>query len=271
VRTVHPKGKDINVNLKGVTICCDDFGSGNIPIIFIHGFPFDKSSWEPQMEFLKHTHRVLAYDIRGFGKSTLGEENMTISLFADDLVELMDVLQINKAVACGLSMGGYILLNAVNRYPERFEALILSDTQCIADSPEGKEKRYKTIDQINEEGLKDFAEGFVKNVFCPDSLENKKELVEKIKDIILTTSSITITGTLSALAQRPEMCSTLNEILIPVLILCGEEDTITPMSKSEFLNHNIANSQLHSIDKAGHLSNLEQPEEFNRYLTPFIK
>jgi len=162
-------------------------------------------------------------------------------------------------------------LNAVNRYPERFEALILSDTQCIADSPEGKEKRYKTIDQINEDGLKDFAEGFVKNAFCPDSLENKKELVEKIKDIILTTSPITITGTLSALAQRAEMCSTLNEILIPVLILCGEEDTITPMSKSEFLNHNIANSQLHSIDKAGHLSNLEQPDEFNRYLIPFIK
>ncbi len=266
----QPKGKDIHVNLKGVTICCDDFGTGNIPIIFIHGFPFDKSSWEPQMEFLKHTHRVLAYDIRGFGKSTLGEENMTISLFADDLVELMDVLQIDKAVACGLSMGGYILLNAVNRYPERFEALILSDTQCIADSPEGKEKRYKTIDQINEDGLKDFAEGFVKNAFCPDSLENKKELVEKIKDIILTTSPITITGTLSALAKRPEMCSTLNEILIPVLILCGEEDTVTLMTQAAFLNRNIANSEFNSIGKAAHMSNLEQSDEFNRWLSQFV-
>ncbi len=270
METTHSQGKNININLKGVTICCDDFGSGEIPIIFIHGFPFDKSSWLPQIEFLKHTHRVLAYDIRGFGKSTAGEENMSISIFADDLVELMDVLQINKAVACGLSMGGYILLNAVNRYPERFEAIILSDTQCVADSPEGKEKRYKTIDQINAEGLKNFAEGFVQNIFCPESLDAKKELVERIKDIILSTSPITITGTLSALAQRPEMCSTLNEILVPVLILCGEEDTITPMSKSEFLNHNIANSQLHTIEKAGHMSNLEQPEEFNRYLTSFI-
>ncbi len=270
METIQPIGKDININLKGVTICCDDFGTGNIPIIFIHGFPFDKSSWQPQMEFLKHTHRVLAYDIRGFGKSTAGEENVSISLFTDDLIELMDVLQIEKAVACGLSMGGYILLNAVNRYPERFEAIILSDTQCIADSAEGKAKRYKTIDQINEEGLKDFADGFVKNIFCPDSLENKNELVEKIRDIILTTSPITITGTLSALGQRPEMCSTLNEILIPVLILCGEEDTITPMTRAEFLYRNIANSELHSIGKAGHMSNLEQPDEFNSYLTPFI-
>jgi len=270
METVQPQGKDININLKGVTICCDDFGTGDVPVIFIHGFPFDKSSWQPQMEFLKHTHRVLAYDIRGFGKSTAGEENLSISLFADDLVELMDVLQIDKAVACGLSMGGYILLNAVNRYPERFEAIVLSDTQCIADSAEGKEKRYKTIDQINAEGLTDFAEAFVKNVFCPDSLNTKKELVEKIRNIILTTSPITITGTLKALAQRPEMCSTLNEILIPVLVLCGEEDTVTPLAQAEFLNRNIANSEFGTIDNAGHLSNLEQPDEFNRCLTPFI-
>ena len=268
--TVQPQGKDININLKGVTICCDDFGTGVIPIIFIHGFPFDKSTWQPQMEFLKHTHRVLAYDIRGFGKSTAGEENVSISLFADDLIELMDVLQINKAVACGLSMGGYVLLNAVNRYPERFEALILSDTQCIADSTEGREKRYKTIDQINAEGLTDFTEAFIKNIFYHDSLESKKELVEKIRDIILTTSHITITETLSALAQRPEMCSSLNEILIPVLILCGEEDNITPMTQAEVLNRKIANSELHGIDKAGHLSNLEQPDEFNSFLESFV-
>jgi len=267
---IHSQGKDININLKGVTICCDDFGTGNTPIIFIHGFPFDKSSWQPQVEFLKHTHRVLAYDIRGFGKSTPGQENMSINIFADDLIELMDVLKISKAVVCGLSMGGYILLNAVNRYPERFEAIILSDTQCIADSPEGKVKRYKTIDQINVEGLRDFSEAFVKNIFCPESLDTKKELVERIKDIILSTSPLTITGTLSALAERPEMCSTLNEILVPVLVLCGEEDAITPMSQSEFLNHNIANSQIHSIDKAGHLSNLEQPDVFNHYLNTFI-
>ena len=78
----------------------------------------------------------------------------------------MDALQINKAMVCGLSMGGYILLNAVSRYPERFEAIILSDTQCIADSPEAKVKRYKTIQQIEAGGLNDFAEAFVKNIFC---------------------------------------------------------------------------------------------------------
>jgi len=263
-------GNDISINLNGVTICYDDFGKGIVPIIFIHGFPFDKSSWQPQMDFLKKNHRVIAYDIRGFGKSTANAENASIRLFADDLIKLMDALQINKAIVCGLSMGGYILLNAVTRYPEKFKAIILSDTQCIADPPEAKEKRYKTIEQIDAGGLIGFAETFVKNIFYQESLETKKELVQKIKNIIFSTSTVTITRTLNALAQRLEMCSSLNEISVPALILCGKEDTVTPPSQAEFLHSNIANSTIHCIDKAGHLSNLEQPDEFNQHLTNFI-
>ena len=270
MEAIQPGGRDTNIIFKGVTICCDDFGASDIPLIFIHGFPFDKSSGQPHMEFLKYTHRVLAYDIRGFGKSADGEENVGISLFADDLVELMDVLQIEKAVACGLSLGGYVLLNAVSRYSERFEAVILSDMQCIAGSNEGGQKQFKTVDQMNAEGLANFNESFVKDVFYPDSADAKKELVEKIREIILTTSSLSITGTLSTLAQCPDMCSSLNEILIPILILCGEEDNITPMTHAEFLNRSIVNSVFHNNEWSGYLSNLEQPEEFNHYHTSFI-
>ena len=120
------KASDIQINVNGMTTCFEDFGEGNIPLIFIHGFPFDKSSWQPQMTHFKHTHRVIAYDIRGFGASTAGTERANIALFADDLVQFMDRMQIEKAIVCGLSMGGYILLNAVKRYPTRFEAIILA-------------------------------------------------------------------------------------------------------------------------------------------------
>jgi 3-oxoadipate enol-lactonase len=263
-------GNDIDINLNGITVCYDDIGTGIIPIIFIHGFPFDKSSWQPQIEFLKNTQRVIAYDIRGFGKSSAGSVKTSISLFADDLIKLMDALQINKAVVCGLSMGGYILLNAITHYPERFTAIILSDTQCIADSDEAKKKRYKTIDQIEAGGLNDFAEAFIKNIFCQESLNNNTELIQKIKNIILSTLPETITGTLSTLAQRPEMCSSLNEISIPALILCGKEDIITPLAQAESLHSSIPNSELYSIDNAGHMSNLEQPDRFNLHLAVFI-
>jgi pimeloyl-ACP methyl ester carboxylesterase len=263
-------GKDKIVQVNGVSINYDDQGIGHLPIVFIHGFPFDKSMWNPQVDFFKSKYRTIAYDIRGFGKSSSGKEKVSISLFADDLIKLMDALQINKAIVCGLSMGGYILLNAVNRYPERFKAIILSDTQCIADSTEAKVKRYKTIQQIESDGLNDFAEGFVKNIFCKESIKDKLLLVEEIKKVILSTDILTLTTTLNAIAQRREMCSTLKEIKVPSLILCGKEDTIAPPEKSQFLQCNIANSRLYSIEKAGHMSNLEQPNEFNQHLTNFI-
>src|SRR5689334_21491870 len=132
METLQTTGNDIQIQVNGTTVCYDDLGKGKIPILFIHGFPFDKTSWQPQMQFLKSTNRVIAYDIRGFGKSAAGNEKASIGLFADDLVQLLDALQLDKVIACGLSMGGYILLNALSRYPERFDAIILSDTQCIA-------------------------------------------------------------------------------------------------------------------------------------------
>jgi pimeloyl-ACP methyl ester carboxylesterase len=263
-------GKNKIVQANGINICYDDFGKGHLPILFIHGFPFDKSMWQPQLDFFISIQRVIAYDIRGFGKSTAGAEEISISLFADDLIGLMDVLQIDKAVVCGLSMGGYILLNAISRYPERFEAIILSDTQCIADSTEVKVKRNKTIQQLETGGLKDFADVFVKNIFCQDSLSDKIIQVEEIKKVILSTDTLTLTRTLNAIAQRREMCSSLKEIKVPSLILCGKEDTITPPEQAQFLQCNIANSRLYSIEKAGHMSNLEQASEFNQHLANFI-
>lgn len=261
---------ECNITINDVTISYNDYGTGIMPIIFLHGFPFDKTSWQPQMESLKNTHRVIAYDIRGFGKSTTGKSSPSIRLFADDLIQFMDGLSINKAVVCGLSMGGYILLNAISRYPNRFEAIVLCDTQCIADSDETKEKRNETIVQIKANGLKSFAQGFIKNIFCQESLDTKKELVERINKIILSTPFNSVVETLGALTQRENMCSTLNKISVPTLILCGKEDVVTVPEESEFLQDNIENSTLYIIDNAGHLSNLEQSGEFNQHLANFI-
>lgn len=266
---IATENKKIKVN--DVTLWVDDAGAGAIPIIFIHGFPFDKSSWEPQMTFFKKTHRVIAYNIRGFGVSPAGTEKKSIPLFADDLVGLMDGLGISKAVVCGLSMGGYILLNAVYRYPERFAGVILCDTQCIADSEEAKEKRKQTIlEIIQAKGLEKFADGFVNNVFSKNTLEHKKRLVDKIKNTILATPQETITETLSALAERADMCASLDEIEVPALIICGREDKVIPLVQSEFLQKAIGSATLHIIEKAGHLSNLERPDEFNKALSDFL-
>ena len=133
---------DLFIELDTVTLSYNDFGKGDLPVIFIHGFPFNKNMWQPQMEVFKDTHRVIALDLRGFGNSLSNKEELSITLFADDLILFMDALKIRKAVICGLSMGGYIVLNAVKRYQERFSAIVLSDTQCIRPSINHKEQPF---------------------------------------------------------------------------------------------------------------------------------
>ena len=261
---------DLFIKVNDISICYEDYGKGDIPIIFIHGFPFDKFMWQAQLSLMRQSYRVIAYDIRGFGQSTIGSAQGSINLFADDLVNFMDGLEIKKAIVCGLSMGGYILLNAVIRYPDRFEAIILSDIQCIADTLEAKEKRKKAISQIVTGKINEFTMGFIVNIFSKDTLETKGEVVEKIKSTILSTSSGSITTTLCALAERENLCLSISQIAVPTLIICGEKDIVTPVEQAKFLHENIPNSQLKIIGKAGHMSNLEQPDQFNRCVVDFL-
>lgn len=260
-----------SIRANGINISYRDSGGDKQPLIFIHGFPFSQSMWDTQWEALKSNTRIITYDIRGFGRSEAGSEKASIRLYADDLIAFMDALGIKKAMVCGLSMGGYILLNAMERYAARFSAVVLADTQCLADSEEGKKKRYNTIKEIEENGLEPFAEKFLKGAFSKKAHTDKKEAVGKIKQIILSTSEETVKAALAALAERKETCSHLKDIKIPTLILCGEEDELTTIPQSEFLFNTISGSKMHAIEKAGHLSNVEQPEVFNKYLENFLR
>jgi 3-oxoadipate enol-lactonase len=263
------KGYHLTIPVNNFHLSYDDVGEG-VPVIFLHGYPFDKTMWQGQLDALESSYRLIACDIRGFGKSTDEKSSLSIDLFAEDLIAFMDKLNIDKAIVCGLSMGGFIALNAHQRFPDRFVALILCDTQCIADTSEVKEKRYKTIDEITVNGATDFNEAFIKSVFHKDSLSDKKELVEKLRNVVFSNSEHIITMGLTALAGRSETCSTLKGINIPTLIICGREDEVTPLAQSEFMNTTIKGSILHVIDKAGHVSNLEQTDEFNKHLLDFL-
>lgn len=264
------KGYNLTMSLNDFNLSYDDVGEGTIPIIFLHGYPFDKTMWQGQLDFFESSYRLIPCDIRGFGKSTDEESALSIDLFANDLIQFMDKLSIEKAIICGLSMGGFIALNAIKKFPDRFEALILCDTQCIADTPEVKEKRYKIIEEIESDGATNFNEGFIKSVFHNDSLTNEKELVEQLRNVVFSNSKQIIKQGLIALAERSETCSNLSEIAIPTLIICGREDEVTPLAQSEFMNAAIKGSKLQVIDNAGHVSNLEQPYEFNKHLHNFL-
>lgn len=262
--------QDQYLQVNGIRIHYQDTGHGELPVIFIHPFPFSHKAWTPQVETLKEKTRCITYDLRGFGASELGVKKTSMGLYAEDLVQLMDALEIEQAVVFGLSMGGYIVLNAAQRYPRRLKGIVLADTQCLADSKENQDKRYATIKEIEEKGVAAFAEKFMKNVFTAGTLANNTALVQKTKQLILNNNPEGITAALEAMAQRQETCSGLKKMNLPALILCGKEDTLTPPSLSEFLFNGIPGAQLNEIEKAAHLSNLEQPDAFNHRLIEFL-
>ena len=257
--------------INNLLVSCTDAGKEGFPvIIFIHGFPFNKSMWNLQVESLKDNYRLITYDIRGHGNSDADNEDFSIDLFASDLIGLMDALKIDRAILCGLSMGGYIALNVIGKHHERFDALILSDTQCIADTPEAKEKRMRTIESIKETGVEKYAEESIKNLFASESFTTRLKEIEDVREMIVKTSSQSLISTLLALSARKETCNILPEIKVPVLIMVGKRDKITPPAAAEFMHEKIKGSLLRIIDHAGHLSNLENPDEFNVQLKKFV-
>lgn len=255
-----------------LTVNFNDQGPDNAPtIIFIHGFPLNLTMWDKQVELLKTDFRVITYDIRGHGESDAGNEAFSIDLFVSDLIGLMNILEINKASICGLSMGGYIALNAISNYPDRFEALVLCDTTCTTDTTKAKEKRLITVENIIKNGVNIYAEGSIPNLFTVESIKLKIEAIASVKEMIQNTSELVLCSTLLALASRRKTCSKLAEINIPVLILVGDQDILTPPATAKFMHENIKNSTLEVIEHAAHLSNLENPELFNHHLKAFFE
>lgn len=264
------KGQELMLTLHNINISYDDVGEGELTVIFLHGFPFDKSMWHSQVSFLEKSYRCIAMDIRGFGKSINSEANSSIDIFSDDVIQLMDQLHIKEAVVCGLSMGGYIALNFSSRYSDRIKALILCDTQCIADSDAAREKRHKSIEEILKDGHDNFVDKFIKSIFCQNTHNTKPEIVSQLKTLVSANPIPVFINGLKALANRTETCTKLTDIVIPTLIVCGQEDELTPVSQSEFMHQQIKGSMLHVIENAGHMSNLEQEDEFNKILLNFL-
>ena len=264
--------KNIQIAPNNFTVSYIDEGKKRAPsVIFIHGFPFNKSMWDKQVEALKDNYRVIVYDIRGHGGTDSGSEEFSLELFVNDLYSFMDTLKIDKTAVCGLSLGGYIALNAIEKDPGRFSALILCDTTCLADTPEAKDKRTKAIESIKKNGVEKYANDSIKNLFAPVSFVSRKKEIADVLGMMVKTSDQSLCNTLHSLTTRKETCSKLSEIKVPVLIMVGKEDKITPPETANFMHEKIKNSILCIIENAGHLSNIENPGEFNFQLKKFIE
>lgn len=241
-----------------------------LPLIFIHAFPMTQAMWQDQAAFLQGQCRSIRYDLRGLGKSKGGSLQLSLEDHVDDLLKLQAHLEIEKAAWCGLSMGGYIALRAIEKYPERCRALVLCDTRSEADGNEGKLKRVQAIRSLQSEGVEAFARKFVPSLLSEHTLQNRPEVEAKVRAMICEQSAEGICSAQFAMMARTDTTESLAKIKVPTLILAGEKDPLIPLSSQEALQKKIPSSRLELLPEAGHMSNMEEPELFNEKLADFL-
>lgn len=256
-------------NINGLNVA--EFGEDNAKtIIFIHAFPFCNRMWDKQTEAFQAKYRVITYDLRGFGYSEAQDTVFTMDSHVEDLLAIMGALKIEKPAICGLSMGGYIALRALEQGQNKFKAAILCDTKSEADTNNNKSTRARQIKQIKSGDIAGFNEAFIKGALSEKSIAENPALVEFLKTMMGWQKAINVAGALLTLAARSDPTEYLERIDLPVLVVVGKEDKITPPEYSKLIYGKIRNAHLALISDSGHLSNMENPEEFNKAISKFL-
>ena len=260
----------MKIRINGINFDYSDRGAG-IPIVFIHAFPLNQTMWGEQVAALANHCRVITVDLRGFGKSDVAEGPYTMDQMAADVRGLMSALGIDRAVLAGLSMGGYIALAFYRNYPEAVRALVLADTRATADTNEARERRLKSAEKAEREGARAIADDMILMLLGRSTVERRPDIVEQVRAMIEANSPQAIAAAQRGMAARLDSTGILASIDFPTLVLVGSEDTLAPVAEAEAMSNAIRGSLIQVINGAGHLSNIEQPAQYNSIVIEFLK
>ena len=230
-------------------------------VLFVHGFPFDGTMWRHQVAEFPHWKRI-APDLR---------DADSVARYADDLVEVLDAANVDQAVVCGLSLGGYILFELLRRHARRVRAAVFCNTKAVADSAEQRRGRDAMIALAEQGGAAAVAEKLLPQLLAPATYVTQPEVVGFVRDMMIRSSVAGIVGALRALRDRPDSTATLATIAVPTLVVAGEDDKITPPDVMRVMAQAISGAQFAVISAAGHLAPLEQPRAMNQVLADFLE
>jgi 3-oxoadipate enol-lactonase len=232
-------------------------------IVFVHGFPLSSRIFERQKSF-----DAFAPDLPGFGSAPPPSGEMTMDDYARHVLAAMDAKKIDKAVIAGLSMGGYICFAIARIAPARVSGLILIDTRETPDNAEGKKGRYETIEKVKAKGVSVVVDSMLPKMLTPAA---PPALVKETREIMMASSEAGVITALKAMAERPDSTETLRRIKVPTLVVVGDSDTITPPADAQRMAKLAPHATLATIKGAAHLSNMEQPEQFNAAVQSFLQ
>lgn len=240
--------------------------SSALPLVLIHGHPFDHTMWAPQTAAFSPERRVIAPDLRGYGASPV-VPRVTLSTFAEDIAALLDELGVAEFVLAGLSMGGQIVMECYRQFPERIRGLVLADTFPAAETPEGKKARNDMADRLLREGMRGYADEVLHKMVAPYA---DAEVTAHVHRMMTSTPPEGAAAALRGRAERPDYRELLTRVTVPALVVVGADDEYTPVSDAQAMHAALPDSTLHVIGSAAHMPNLERAEEFNGVLAGFL-
>ena len=235
-------------------------------LLLVHAFPLDARMWEAQVGRFSGSLPVVAPHLPGFGGSPSAGEIMTMEAAARRCLEALDGAGVERAVVCGLSMGGYVSFAIRELAPERVLGLVLANTKAEADAPEAAAARRALAERLRAEG-----HGFL--VESPPPLlreDAEPELVERVRSIIADQSAEAIAGAALGMAERPDRTGELGSIDVPTLVVTSDGDRLIPSAVTASMAPSIPGAELLTIAGAGHLSNLEAQDAFDEGLAAHL-
>ena len=250
----------------GVRLHYLDEGKGT-PVLLLHAFPLNADSLRPQLAGLSHRFRFIVPDHRGFGRSQPGSGPTEMDRIARDALGILESLHIEQAVIGGVSMGGYATMALLRRDPRRARAILLVDSQARADDEQGKARREQTAREVMEKGVEVLLDSLLPNLLAPNAAPTTRREIEAM---VRANRPEGVAAALRGMAMRPDSKEILSRFAGPALIAVGEQDRLTPPERAQEMQSLLKSSKFKIIPGAGHLSNLERPEEFNRALEDFL-
>lgn len=258
--------------VNGVRLAYDDEGEGpGTPLVLVHGHPFDRSMWAPQVRAAAAAgRRVIVPDLRGYGASEVVPGITSLEAFARDIAALMDHLGVPEAVVGGLSMGGQIVMEFQRLFPGRTTGLLLAATFPGAETHEGRRVLEAMAERLLAEGMSGYADEVLDRMIAPHNVTALPGVAAHVLRMMRGASPEGAAAALRGRARRPDYGAVLAAVRVPTLIVVGRKDVYTPVAEAEAMHAAVRGSRLMVVEGAGHLPNLERPEEFDAALLRFL-
>jgi YbgC/YbaW family acyl-CoA thioester hydrolase len=263
-------GEVQRLTVHGVSLAVEVRGEGPA-ILFVHGYPLDRSIWREQIDMLEGYRRI-APDLRGMGQSDAPDLGYGMALYAADLAALLDALGVDDVVLCGLSMGGYVAFEFLRQWRSRVRGLVLMDTRAEADSPEVRRARDAAAATARERGAAVVGETMLPKMLAPSTMSGRPEVVDRVRSLMAGTPVAGMVGALGAMRDRAGSESLLPTLAdIPTLVMVGAADILTPPDQARAMAEAIPGARLAIIPGAGHLPPVEQPAATAESLLEFLR